>query len=137
VAGSGKTTIGGLLARNLGWPFYDGDDFHPGANIKKMTKGEPLTDNERAPWLAALAHLIKELDQSDRSAVIACSALKQSYREILIDNAGSVQFVYLKANYNTIMNAWWLDRIILWPTCLPANSNSRAGKGIVVDATRS
>ena len=83
VAGSGKTTTGSLLANKLKWPFYDGDDFHPAANREKMSKGEPLTDKDRAPWLEALAHLIAQLDQADQSAVVACSALKRSYRKVL------------------------------------------------------
>ncbi len=100
VAGSGKTTIGRLLSNQLGWPFYDGDDFHPVANREKMAKGEPLTDKDRAPWLAALARLVVELDHAGRSAVVACSALKKSYRDTLEKNIADLRFVYLKGSYD-------------------------------------
>ncbi|MCS6925490.1 MAG: gluconokinase [Candidatus Binatia bacterium] len=96
VSGAGKTTIGQLLATHLGWPFYEGDDFHPQANIDKLRQGIPLTDQDRDPWIAALQHLIRTLIQSHQSAVIACSALKQSYRDRLQQQHREVIFVYLK-----------------------------------------
>ena len=86
VAGSGKTTVGRLLARRLGWPFFDADDFHPAANIEKMRRGGPLTDSDREAWLEALRAI--------QSGVIACSALKQKYR----DQLDGACFVYLKAD---------------------------------------
>lgn len=98
VSGVGKTTIGELLARDLDWPFYDGDDFHPRANTDKMSRGVPLTDDDRAAWLAALRQLIDRLLQERRSAIIACSALKQMYREYLQGNDLDVRFVYLKGD---------------------------------------
>jgi gluconokinase len=101
VAGSGKSTIGQLLAQRLGWPFYDGDDFHPPANVEKMRAGIPLTDEDRSDWLSALAALMTEQLRQDQSAVIACSALKQVYRTRLgSDNA--VRFVYLRGSYDLI-----------------------------------
>src|SRR2546423_3336280 len=80
VTGSGKTTVGKLLAATLGWPFYDADDFHPPENVERMRKGIPLTDEDRKPWLAALARLIDEALAHDQSIVLACSALKAAYR---------------------------------------------------------
>jgi gluconokinase len=83
VAGSGKTTLGRLLAADLGWPFYDADDFHPPANVAKMAAGTPLTDDDRAPWLAALRQRIEQSLASGENAILACSALKAAYRHIL------------------------------------------------------
>jgi gluconokinase len=102
VSGSGKTTIGKSLAESLGWRFFDGDDFHPDANVTKMGKGIPLSDNDRQPWLNALRKLIKQLISKDVSAVIACSALKKVYREYLQDDMEAVRFVYLKGDYELI-----------------------------------
>ena len=101
VAGSGKTTIGRRLADRLGWPFYDGDDFHPPANIEKMSHGIPLNDDDRSNWLRALAALIRKQLADGRSAVVACSALKQQYRDQLRIN-DQVHFVYLKGSYDVI-----------------------------------
>ena len=102
VSGSGKTTIGQRLADELGWPFYDGDDFHPPANVEKMRQGGSLTDDDRAPWLTALRQLIDDVLASNQSAIIACSALKQAYRDRLADPHQNVMFVYLKGSYALI-----------------------------------
>ncbi|MBM4256385.1 MAG: gluconokinase [Deltaproteobacteria bacterium] len=102
VSGSGKTTIGQHLAQSLGWTFYDGDDFHPQTNIDKMQQGIPLTDDDRDSWLSALQQLIARLLQNDRSAVLACSALKQIYRSRLQQHPKQVRFVYLKGDYALI-----------------------------------
>ena len=83
VSGSGKTTIGSSLAESLGWEFLDGDDFHSPENVEKMSRGIPLTDADRAGWLDTLARLVKERLEQGRNAILACSALKQSYRDIL------------------------------------------------------
>jgi len=98
VSGAGKTTIGRLLARERAWPFYDGDDVHPPANVEKMRRGIPLTDVDREPWLRTLRELIERLGAEGRSAVIACSALKQSYRERLAAGLPGVRFVYLRGD---------------------------------------
>jgi gluconokinase len=102
VSGCGKTTIGRRLAQALGWPFYDGDDFHPPANIAKMRRGTPLTDADREAWLAALRRLIDDHLAARRPAVLACSALKQGYRDRLAGARPEVRFVYLKGSYELI-----------------------------------
>jgi gluconokinase len=96
--GSGKTTIGSLLAKRLGWEFVDADDFHPPSNVEKMKHGIPLTDADREPWLKALHDKIVEWTAEKRSVVLACSALKQSYRDELRASS-DVKFVYLKGSY--------------------------------------
>src|SRR5579864_4185224 len=98
--GAGKTTIGALLAKKLGWQLADGDDFHPRQNIEKISQGIPLTDSDRAPWLAALHEAIERWNAEGRNVVLACSALKQSYRSEL--QVGPVQFVYLKGDYDLL-----------------------------------
>jgi gluconokinase len=101
VAGSGKTTVGQALAQAQGWPFFDADDFHSEGNKQKMRRGEGLTDADREPWLAALRARIDELRAGSRSAVLACSALKQAYRDRL--QAGpDVRIVYLKGDFALI-----------------------------------
>ncbi len=107
VTGSGKTTIGKSLSDALGWPFYDADDFHSAENIRKMTSGVPLTDEDRLPWLNDLHQLIAEHSEQRSDGVLACSALKQKYRDILCaDN--NVEVVYLKAQPELIRSR--LDR---------------------------
>jgi gluconokinase len=95
VAGSGKTTVGKLLAARLHWPFADADDFHPAANIEKMRSGVPLTDTDRQPWLDRLRSLVESWITSGSNGVLACSALKQAYRDRL-QVSTDVRFVYLK-----------------------------------------
>jgi len=94
VSGAGKTTIGELLAQQLHWKFYDADDFHPQVNIDKMERGEPLTDEDRQPWLQSLREAITRSLAANENAVLACSALKRKYRELLRVN-GDVKFVFL------------------------------------------
>lgn len=101
VSGSGKTTVGRGLARALGWKFYDGDDFHPRSNVEKMARGVALTDEDRAPWLDALRDIIESCLARGEDAVLACSALKRSYRaRLLFDER--VRLVYLKGDYQLI-----------------------------------
>ena len=85
VSGSGKTTVGAMLAARLGWRFADADEFHPAANIEKMRAGVPLTDDERWPWLQAIGAWMDERVARDESAVVTCSALKRSYRDMLLN----------------------------------------------------
>lgn len=101
VSGSGKTTIGKLLAEKLNLPFFDADDFHPPENVETMKKGKPLSDNDRKPWLENLAHEIKEWN-SKKGAILACSALKKCYRQRLTSKSKDVQYVYLKGDMDTI-----------------------------------
>jgi gluconokinase len=95
VSGSGKTTVGRMLASELGWEFADGDDYHPAANVEKMRNGIPLADADRAPWLETLRALIAGWIAAGKNAVLACSALKRVYRKSL-RVAPEVQVVYLK-----------------------------------------
>lgn len=97
VTGSGKTTVGRLLAGQLGWMFIEGDDFHPQANVEKLKRGVALTDQEREPWLKAIGQRIRSAMEQHSDAVVACSALKQSYRRAL-QVGEEVVFVYLKAD---------------------------------------
>jgi len=101
VSGSGKTTVGQALAVRLDCPFYDGDNFHPAENVAKMASGTPLNDADRAPWLARLAALLAEHEARGETAVLACSALKQTYREQLRVSP-AVQFIYLAGSFDLI-----------------------------------
>ena len=101
VSGSGKTTLGKLLADELGWRFYEADDFHSGANIDKMKRCVPLTDEDRQPWLERLRELIKRTMAAGENAVLACSALKRAYRDRLRTNE-EVKFVFLHGDHALI-----------------------------------
>ena len=105
VSGSGKSVVGQALATALGWPFIEGDDYHPPANVAKMAAGTPLADDDRWPWYERLAAEMSSILARGGSAVLACSALKQSYRDRLARVAkkpGDVRFVHLKGDYETI-----------------------------------
>ncbi len=95
VSGSGKTTVGERLAQRLDWEFRDGDGFHPAANVDKMRSGQPLTDEDRKPWLGAVATYMRATQTAGRSAVIACSALKEIHRNWLLKGEPWVRFVHL------------------------------------------
>ena len=101
VCGCGKTTTGKVLAAALDWPFYDGDDFHPPANVAKMASGQPLNDDDRWPWLDRIADEMREVLARGDHGVFACSALRQRYRERL-QRAGDVRVIYLHGDEATI-----------------------------------
>ena len=95
VSGSGKSTIAESLAQRLAWSFEDGDKFHPASNVAKMSAGHPLTDEDRWPWLQAIADEIDRVCKAGQHAVIACSALKRAYRDVLVHGRSDVRIVYL------------------------------------------
>ena len=101
VTGSGKTTVGRLLARKLGWKYFDADDFHPAGNLDKMRSGIALDDNDRQPWLEGLRDLIRDSLKSGENAVLACSALKEKYRRLLLIDE-RVKLVFLKGDFQLI-----------------------------------
>jgi gluconokinase len=101
-AGSGKTTVAGALARQTGWRFVDGDDYHSAAAIAKMRAGNPLNDTDRTPWLAGLHAVAAAAVDRREHIIIACSALKQRYRELLRGPLHGVRFVYLKTDEETL-----------------------------------
>lgn len=102
VASSGKTSLGERLAGELGWPFRDADSFHPPENVAKMSSGTPLTDEDRKPWLAAIAAWIDDLRNSGRHGIVTCSALKKAYRDVIIGCRPDVALVYLKGSRELI-----------------------------------
>jgi len=102
VSGSGKSTIGEKLAQRLGWSYEDGDRFHPSSNVAKMSAGQPLTDEDRWPWLQAIAKEIDRVCDACEHAVIACSALKRPYRDILVHGRQDVRIIYLQGTQDLI-----------------------------------
>ncbi len=138
VAGSGKSTVGRLLAKRLGWPFFDGDDYHPVANVEKMRRGIPLTDADRLPWLERL----RELASRSESAVLACSALKESYRRILAGGDPRVRFIYLRADPALLASrlegrtGHFFKRALLDSQLATLEEPTPASTAIVVDASQ-
>jgi len=103
VSGAGKSTVGRIIAAQLGCPFRDADSFHPAANIVKMSRGEPLTDDDRWPWRQAIAAWIAEHRAAGTTCVVTCSALKRAYRDIVTEKqSADVQLVYLKGDFELI-----------------------------------
>jgi gluconokinase len=102
VSGCGKTTVGELLARQLGWRFLDADDHHPPENVEKMRAGTPLTDTDRWPWLDRLNRLLRERQAAGGHVILGCSALRQAYRERLARDLNEVRWVYLKGSFELI-----------------------------------
>ncbi|WP_026532695.1 gluconokinase [Arthrobacter sp. H41] len=103
ISGSGKTTIATLLAEKLGWTFAEADEFHPVANISKMTAGTALTDEDRWPWLDVMRNWMTAKASDGESTVITCSALRRSYRDVLSEASGSVRFVHLEGDVDLIL----------------------------------
>jgi gluconokinase len=138
VSGSGKTTIGSALAKDLHWNFYDADDFHPQNNLDKMRRAIPLTDEDRKPWLDSLHSKIRTLLSRGESAVLACSALKQSYRNRLLIDHTLVQLVYLKGDYDLIRKRLEARHNHFMPSDLLGSQFElleEPGNGIVIDAS--
>ena len=102
VTGCGKTTVGKMLARDCAWDFHDADDFHPPENVAKMQRGEALTDEDRWPWLNRLNAFIVENERQGKNLVLACSALKQSYRDRLASECATLRFVFLDGDIDVI-----------------------------------
>ena len=102
VSGCGKTRIGEALTQTMGWPFYDGDDYHPKANIDKMSQGMPLNDDDRQPWLEELYKIIREHLDRGIDVIVSCSALKAKYRETLRGDLETVRFVHLAGSAEVI-----------------------------------
>jgi gluconokinase len=103
VAGSGKTTIGALLAGRLDWPYAEADNFHPQSNVDKMAAGHPLTDADRGPWLEAIGRWIDERGAADQPGIVSCSGLKRAYRDMLRDGRPEVRMVFLQGSRDLIM----------------------------------
>ena len=103
VSGAGKTTVGRLLAEDLKWRFIDGDEYHPQANVEKMSRGIALTDEDRLPWLETLRALIHKLILKGAHGIIACSALKKAYRDYLLEGNEGACIVYLKGDYDLVL----------------------------------
>jgi len=117
VSGVGKTTIGTALANDLGWRFADADEFHPLQNVGKMSRGIPLNDEDRQPWLEAIRFYMIERMINGESGVVACSALKQKYRDVLQVNE-QMKFVYLKGDYDLILKRMQSRRHFMKPEML-------------------
>ena len=102
VTGCGKTTVGEMLAQECGWEFHDADDFHPAENVAKMRSGAPLTDEDRWPWLERLNTFLLDHERQGTSLVLACSALKQAYRDRLASGCAAARFVFLDGDIELI-----------------------------------
>jgi len=102
VAGSGKTTVGQRLATELGWPYFEADDFHSAANRAKMAAGQPLDDQDRVPWLAAIRQQIDACTAKGQCAVFTCSALKARYRTLLLSGTANITLVHLSGDATTL-----------------------------------
>jgi gluconokinase len=118
VSGAGKSTIAAMLAHRMGWVYEDADWFHPPSNVEKMHSGHPLTDEDRLPWLQGIAAWIKATREAGGHGVIACSALKRSYRDVLVDGEPDVRIVYLKGDRDLIARRSSLRHGHFMPTSL-------------------
>ena len=123
VSGSGKTTLGTALARELGWEFADADDYHPVSNREKMARGEALSDADREPWLLRLRELIEQHLFSQQPLVLACSALKASYRETLTKNFEDVKIVFLSGSRELLLSRMKNRQHFMPPSLLESQLN--------------
>lgn len=136
VSGSGKTSVGQTLAARLGWAFHDADDFHPEENVSKMSRGQPLTDRDREPWLEALNQLIAKHLREGLSLVLACSALKEKYRQHLAKgHEAKTTFVYLEGDFETIYTRMLARQHFMKPDMLRSQFDTleKPNNAIVVD----
>jgi gluconokinase len=142
VSGSGKTTIGTLLGEAIGVPFVDGDDLHPAANKEKMRAGHPLNDDDRRPWLHVIGEYIEERAAAGETAIVACSALKKSYRDLLRAHAPNLVFIHLAGDKATIAGRLeQRSHEYMPPTLLDSQLNTleplQPGEvAVIVDVTR-
>ncbi|WP_299808364.1 gluconokinase [Tardiphaga sp.] len=118
VSGSGKSTVAARLAERIGWDFADGDGFHPAANVARMSAGQPLTDDDRWPWLQAIADAIDKVSDSGGRLVVACSALKRAYRDVLVHGRDDVRIVYLDGSRELIESRMTARKDHFMPTSL-------------------
>jgi gluconokinase len=118
ISGCGKSTVGGMLADRMGMRFAEGDAYHTAENIAKMSKGQPLNDDDRMPWLESMAHDIKSWTEHNIPAVLSCSALKKSYRDILINGNPKVRLVHLHGDVQIVRNRMARRRDHYMPTSL-------------------
>jgi gluconokinase len=121
VSGSGKSTVADRLAERLGWRYEDGDRFHPASNVAKMSAGQPLTDEDRWPWLQAIADEIDRVCEAGERAAIACSALKRAYRDILVHGRNDVRIIYLNGTQELISDRLALRKNHFMPPGLLAS----------------
>jgi gluconokinase len=140
VAGAGKSTVARRLAIALDLEFAEGDDFHPLANVAKMSRGEPLTDAERLPWLESLAAWTREQDERGRSTVVSCSAMRRSYRDVLRRGAPETFFVHLHGDEETIRRRMESRKHFMPPALLRSQLDTLESLqpdelGMTVDAT--
>lgn len=142
VSGSGKTTIAALLAERLRYSFADADDMHPPQNVAKMTRGEPLTDADRGPWLASLAAWMHAQHEAGRATVLACSALKRVYRDTLRSAAPDVFFLHLAVPSETLLErlrrrrGHFMPRTLLESQLETLEPLQPGERGVTLDAAR-
>jgi gluconokinase len=140
VAGSGKSTVGASLAERLDWSFLDADDFHPAANVEKMSNGIPLNDEDRMPWLRRLHDELEHRLASGASVVLGCSALKESYRQIMQEGLSRIDFVFLDVDQVTLTERLGRRQAHFFPKGLLESQFAaleRPQGALIVDASRS
>ena len=136
VSGCGKSTVGKMLAEKLGWDFFDADDFHPRQNIEKMKAGIPLSDSDRQPWLERISGLLRDEIAAGRHPVLACSALRQSYRDTLLSGTTGVHIVFLRGDKNLIASRMQKRPDHFMPTALLDSQFATLEEPMGPDVTR-